>query len=222
MAAIYLTELDATELIDMPLAIEAVATAFGHLAAGEAEMCRASAPRPGHYLAQHDRRGGLPGLCGLEMPSTTRAAARFHVGLYEQATGNLVVAIEADQLGRLRTGALRPAWPCGYGARRCGELGLFGTGRGRTQLAAAAAVLPLAAHSSTAGMKSSGAAVSAAMQSRLSIEVVPVDRPQEAAEDLPIVITATGSATPVFDGGWLAESGCAGANGAHAPRASRN
>jgi ornithine cyclodeaminase/alanine dehydrogenase-like protein (mu-crystallin family) len=43
------------------------------------------------------------------------------------------------------------------------------------------------------------------MSRQLGIEVRPVDRPQEAAEDLPIVITATASQKPVFDGHCLAE-----------------
>ena len=43
------------------------------------------------------------------------------------------------------------------------------------------------------------------MSARLGIEVRPVDRPQDAAEDLPIVVTATTSREPVFDGTWLAE-----------------
>jgi ornithine cyclodeaminase/alanine dehydrogenase-like protein (mu-crystallin family) len=43
------------------------------------------------------------------------------------------------------------------------------------------------------------------MSARLGIDVRPVDRPQEAAEDLPIVVTATTSRQPVFDGHWLAE-----------------
>jgi ornithine cyclodeaminase/alanine dehydrogenase-like protein (mu-crystallin family) len=43
------------------------------------------------------------------------------------------------------------------------------------------------------------------MSARLGVDVRPVDRPQEAAEDLPIVVTATSSPTPVFDGRDLAE-----------------
>jgi ornithine cyclodeaminase/alanine dehydrogenase-like protein (mu-crystallin family) len=43
------------------------------------------------------------------------------------------------------------------------------------------------------------------MSQQLGFEVRPVDRPQEAAEDLPIVVTATTSREPVFDGSWLAE-----------------
>ena len=72
-------------------------------------QCRECAPRPRpgarHHLAQHDRRGRLPRLRRLEVLYDNRAAARFHVALYDQTTGALVALIEADQLGRLRTGA---------------------------------------------------------------------------------------------------------------------
>jgi len=43
------------------------------------------------------------------------------------------------------------------------------------------------------------------MSAQLGIEVRPVDRPQDAAEELPIVVTATTSREPVFDGNCLAE-----------------
>jgi ornithine cyclodeaminase/alanine dehydrogenase-like protein (mu-crystallin family) len=43
------------------------------------------------------------------------------------------------------------------------------------------------------------------MSAELRIEVVPVDRPSEAVEDLPIVVTATSSTQPVFDGTALSE-----------------
>ena len=43
------------------------------------------------------------------------------------------------------------------------------------------------------------------MSAKLDIEITPVDRPREAADDLPIVVTATNSSSPVFDGNDLAE-----------------
>src|SRR3569623_660833 len=53
------------------------------------------------------------------------------------------------------------------------------------------------------------------MSAQLSIEGTPVDRPQEAAEDLPIVVTATTSAEPVFYGSWLAEGAFVAAVGSN-------
>ena len=47
---------------------------------------------------------------------------------------------------------------------------------------------------------------------------MPVDRPQEAAEDLPIVVTATTSSVPVFDGNDLAEGTLVCAVGSNWPR----
>ena len=97
------------------------------------------------------------------------------------------------------------------------ELGLFGVGRqGETQLAAAAAVLPLKRAFVYSRSEQRRAAFAEKMGAQLSLEVVPVDRPQEAAEDLPIVITATTSATPVFDGSWLSEGTVVCAVGANA------
>ena len=43
------------------------------------------------------------------------------------------------------------------------------------------------------------------MAAKLDIDVTPVDRPQDAAQELPIVVTATTSAVPVFDGNDLSE-----------------
>jgi ornithine cyclodeaminase/alanine dehydrogenase-like protein (mu-crystallin family) len=41
------------------------------------------------------------------------------------------------------------------------------------------------------------------MSEQLDMEVVPVTEPRQAVESLPIVITATTSRVPVFDGQWL-------------------
>ncbi len=45
------------------------------------------------------------GYVGWKTYTTTGAKAQFHVGLSEIATGKLVVLIQADYLGQLRTGA---------------------------------------------------------------------------------------------------------------------
>ena len=113
MAAIYLTEADVTELIDMPLAIEAVATAFGHLAVGDAEnVPRVRARAPGIVLHSMIAAAGYLGYVGWKCYTTTRTAARFHVGLYDQTTGSMVALIEADQFGRC-VPAPRQVSPCG-------------------------------------------------------------------------------------------------------------
>ena len=44
------------------------------------------------------------------------------------------------------------------------------------------------------------------MSERLQIEVVPVDAPEQAVAEMPLVVTMTTSKTPVFSAQWLAES----------------
>ena len=145
MGAIYLSEADVMALVDMPMAIAAVEEAFRHLAAGDAEnVPRVRARAPGVILHSMIAAAGYLGYVGWKCYTTTRAAARFHVGLYEQSTGSLVALVEADHLGHLRTGATTGVALRLMASPEAKELGLFGSGRqAETQLAAAAAVLPL-------------------------------------------------------------------------------
>jgi ornithine cyclodeaminase/alanine dehydrogenase-like protein (mu-crystallin family) len=86
------------------------------------------------------------------------------------------------------------------------EVGLFGTGhQAETQLAAVAAVRPLKRAFVYSRHEQHRTEFAERMSAQLNLEVLPVDRPQEAAEELSIVITATTSKEPVFDGNWLAE-----------------
>ncbi len=129
----------------------------------------------------------------------------------------LVALIEADQLGRLRTGATTGVALRSMASPEAHELGLFGVGRqAETQLLAAAAVLPLHRAFVYSRSEERRTLFAEKMQAHLGLEIISVDRPQEAAEDLPIVITATSSSTPVFDGATLAEGAVVCAVGANA------
>ncbi|HEY4312416.1 MAG TPA: ornithine cyclodeaminase family protein [Pirellulales bacterium] len=218
MSALYLTEADVTALIDMPGTIAVVEEAFRHLAVGEAEnIPRVRTRARGIILHAMIASAGYLGYVGWKCYTTTRDAARFHVGLYDQTTGQMVALIEADQLGRLRTGATTGVALRAMAPAESHELGLFGVGRqAETQVAAAAAVLPLRRAFIYSRSEERRTLFAEKMQMQLGIEVIPVDRPQEAAEDLPIVITATTSSTPVFDGATLAEGTIVCAVGANA------
>ncbi len=206
MAALYLTEADVEGLLSIDLAIEVCEEAFRRLAAGEAENIPRSRVRAsGTILHCMSAAASYLGLVGWKSYTTTRQGARFHVGLYD-LSGSLVALIEADRLGQLRTGATTGVAVEYMADPEATEVGLFGAGwQAQSQLAAAAAARPIKVayvYSRTEKTRNDFAQL---MSSRLAIEVRPVDRPQEAAEELPIVITATSSREPVFDGSWLAE-----------------
>jgi ornithine cyclodeaminase/alanine dehydrogenase-like protein (mu-crystallin family) len=207
MSAIYLTEVDVQQLIDMPTAIEAVREAFEQLAAGGADnVPRVRARAPGVVLHSLSATAEYMGVVGWKIYTTTRGGASFLVGLHDAATGRCEALIEADRLGQLRTGATTGVAVEWLANPRASEVGVFGSGRqARTQLEAVARVRPLSMAYVYSRSAENRQKFADEMSARLRIEVRPVDRPQEAAEELPIVVTATSSATPVFDGQCLAE-----------------
>ena len=206
MPAIYLTEADVERLLDIKTTIAVCEEAFRALADGNAEnVPRARAQAPGIILHSMSAAAAYLGMVGWKSYTTTRKGARFHVGLYDQS-GAMVALIEADKLGQLRTGATTGVAVGWMADPTASEVGLFGTGwQAQSQLAAVAAVRPIKVAYVYSRNEEKREKFAELMTKELDIEVRPVDRPQEAAEDLPIVVTATTSREQVFDGNWLAE-----------------
>jgi len=206
MAATYLTEADVARLLDMKTTIAVCEDAFRGLAEGQAEnIPRARAQAPGIILHSMSASAGYLGIVGWKNYTTTRNGARFHVGLYD-ATGAMIALVEADKLGQLRTGATTGVAVGWMADPTASEVGLFGTGwQAQSQLAAVVAVRPIKVAYVYSRNEEKRGKFADLMTKELGIDVRPVDRPQEAAEELPIVVTATTSREPVFDGNWLAE-----------------
>jgi ornithine cyclodeaminase/alanine dehydrogenase-like protein (mu-crystallin family) len=206
MPAIYLTEADVGRLLDIDLAIEACEEAFRRLAAGEAEhIPRARVKAPGVVLHSMSAAAGYLNLVGWKCYTTSKTGARFLLGLYDTA-GALLALVEADLLGQLRTGATTGVAVELMADPQAAEMGLFGAGwQAQSQLAAVARSRPIKVAYVYSRNESKRTQFADTMSARLGIEVRPVDRPQDAAEDLPIVVTATTSREPVFDGNHLAE-----------------
>jgi len=206
MGALYLTETDVEQLLDIELAIEVCEEAFRQLAAGEAEhVPRSRVKGPGVILHSMTAAAGYLGYVGWKCYTTTREGAKFLLGLYDNS-GALVALVEADRLGQLRTGATTGVAVELMAAPGASEVGLFGAGwQAESQLAAVTRARPIQVAYVYSRNESKRVAFAEKMAARLNIDVRPVDRPQEAAEEVPIVVTATTSREPVFDGTWLAE-----------------
>jgi ornithine cyclodeaminase/alanine dehydrogenase-like protein (mu-crystallin family) len=207
MSVLFINEADVDRLLDIRQAIDAVQDAFGQLAAGRAmNVPRVRAKAQGIVLHTMSAASDALGLVGVKCYTTTRQGARFHLNLYEQASGRLLAIVEAGRLGQLRTGAVTGLAASFLAPPAVAELGLFGTGlQAQTQLAAVAAVRPIKRVFVYSRKEESRVAFAEHFSAALGLEIVPVDRPQEAVQDLPIVVTATSSAVPVFDGAWLGE-----------------
>ena len=207
MSVLFISEAEVDRLLDIRQAIDAVQEVFGQLATGRAmNVPRFRAKAEGIVLHTMSAASDDLGLVGVKCYTTTRQGARFHLHLYEQASGRLLAIVEAGRLGQLRTGAATGVAVSFLAPPEVAELGLFGTGlQAQTQLAAVAAVRPIKRAFVYSRSEESREAFAEQYSAALGLEIVPVDRPQEAVEDLPLVITATSSAVPVFDGAWLSE-----------------
>lgn len=202
MPAIYLTEADVQELLDVETAIEAVETAFRQLADGKAvNVPRRRAVAPGITLHAMSAAAEYLGFVGWKAYTTTRSQARFHLGLCEAAGGALVALIEADFLGQLRTGAASGV-ATEYMARTDAKtVGLFGTGKqARTQLKAVTSVRRIDRVEVYGRDPERRAAFAEKMCEYCATQVVAAGSPEEAASEKDIVICATTSKVPVFEG----------------------
>lgn len=217
MSTLYLREAEVEQLLEMRLAIDVVEEAFRRLATGEAvNVPRERAVGAGIVLHTMSAAANYLGYSGWKAYSTTRGGAQFHVGLYDQSSGRLAALLEANRLGQVRTGATTGVAAEWMAPRDAVEIGLFGAGyQAQTQLEALCQVRPIRTVFVYSRNEERRAAFADRMSALLNLEVTPVDRPQDAAEDLPIVVTATTSREPVFDGASLAEGALVCAVGAN-------
>lgn len=206
MAVLYLTEADVASLVTMPLAIDIMAEAFARLASGEASnVPRVRAQGKGIILHSMSATADYLGLVGWKQYTTTRGGAKFLVGLHEASTGELVALLEANRLGQVRTGAVTGLAAKLLASPGTTEMGLFGTGfQAETQLTAIASALPLRKAIVNGRDESRRREFAERMSRELAIDVVPAADAKAAVENLPLVVTATSSREPVFNGDWLA------------------
>lgn len=207
MPVLYLTEDEVRGLLTMDLALAAVEAAFRKLSLDEAE----NVPRR-RCQTDHVMLHVLPasaktlGALGLKAYTVTKQGAKFYVTLFDPKHGGMAAILEADHLGRVRTGAASGVATRLLARPDAKTVGLFGTGgQARTQLEAVCKVRRVERVHVYSRDVTRRAAFAAEMAGVCGTEVVPVATPEEAARGLDIVITATASREPVLKGEWLAD-----------------
>ncbi|MDX6409640.1 MAG: hypothetical protein QOE13_2711 [Gaiellaceae bacterium] len=210
---LFLSEEEVIELLDPPGAVEAVEGSFRRMAGGAVEI----APR--RRLRLHEGRLADMAASDLELGyacvkayAATGDGAAFVVALFAVDRPELVALIEADQLGRLRTGAAS-AVAAKYLARDgATSLGVIGCGsQAATQVACIRAAVPtidrVVAYCRTESKL-------LAFCKRVGAQ--PAESNREAAEQ-DIVVTITTSHDPVLRGEWLQPGAVVCAAGANNP-----
>ncbi len=220
MTCRFYREQEVAALLDMASVIEVVEESFRQLATGGAEnVPRRRARAPGFALHGMHASAEYLGMAGWKQYSTTREKACFHVGLYDIASGELSAIIEADHLGQMRTAAASAVGARYLANKPVSQMGLFGTGwQAEGQLAAMATEFPLERVFVYSRSEEKRQVFAERMQEAWKVEVIPVHDPREAVEDLPLIVTATTSKYPVFDGNLLAEGALVCAMGSNWPQ----
>ena len=208
---LYLNESDTASLLTPADAVEAIEECFRRMARGVVD----NAPRRRLQLeegsladmAASDRELGL---AGGKLYTATPAGATFVVCLFDAMKSELLAVIEADGLGRLRTGAAS-AVAARYLARTDARtLGVLGCGhQAETQVACIRAAMPsierVVAYCRTPERLAS-------FCERIGAEAGESHR-DAGAQD--IVVTITSSRDPVLRGEWLAPGALVVAAGAN-------
>ena len=218
--ALLLTEQDVRTLLTMPMALEAVEEVFRRLAEGTAELHprrRLQLPERSflHYMAAAD---SVSGYAGLKMYTSLRGDVHFLVPLFEGKSGMLVALLEADHLGRIRTGAASGVATKYMARDDARTVGIIGTGRqARTQLEGVCAVRKIEHVRAFSRIAERRAEFAQEMGKKLGVSVEDVGSAELAVRDAEIVITATNSASPVVHGAWLLPGAHVNAIGANFP-----
>lgn len=201
---LVLREQDVAQLVGISEALEAVERSFRERAAGTAQLIpRARAVMPHGTL--HLMGGALvgEGVCGLKTYTATEHGARFLVVLSSVETGELLALVEADLLGRLRTGAASGVATRYLARADAHTLGVYGAGgQALTQIQAVCAVRPIERVLVTARNQERLRAFCTELERELQRPVEPASA-QRTAEAADVIVTITTSREPVLEGEWL-------------------
>lgn len=207
MPVLLLTEEDVRQLLTMDMALEAVEEALRGMALDEAQnMPRVRCQTDHVMLHVMSAAAKTLGVIGCKAYTTGRKGSHFHVALYDGKNGILLALLQADYLGQMRTGAASGVATQYMAGPEAQEVGLFGSGKqARTQLLAVCKVRKIRRVQVYSPNEERRRKFARDLSDLCQCEVEPVPRPEMAAEDKDIIITATTSREPVFNGHWIAE-----------------
>lgn len=229
---IWLHAQEIEALLTMDDAIAAVEEGFRQLALGDVLLPQ----RVGVSLARYSGLGaampayvgGAIDCLGLKLvtlyPNNPDrhglAAIQATLLLLDPRTGQLLAVMDAAALTALRTGAASGVATRYLARVDATTAAIFGAGvQGRAQLAAICAVRPIRQVWVLDRRPAAAAAFAAEMSGRLGLKIEPTEDVQAAVAAAHIIVTATTSHEPLFDGRWLRPGVHINGVGSHSPAA---
>jgi alanine dehydrogenase len=145
---------------------------------------------------------------GFKAYTSGPAGTQFHVYLFDSKQGGLAAILEADYLGRMRTGAASGVATKKLARPDAAIVGLIGTGgQAATQLEAVCKVRTITEARVAGRDAAKTAAFVEVMKAMCNVNVVAAESAEAAVRGADIVVTATTSREPVLKGEWLSP-GC--------------
>jgi alanine dehydrogenase len=215
--ALYLSEADVEQLLDMQTAIALVEEAFARLGRGRAtNQPRRRARTPNGVLHVMFAADPDHGVLGLKAYTSFPGGTRFHVLLYSAEDGSLRALIEAGRLGQMRTGAASGVATRHLARADASVAAVIGSGyQAGAQVEALCLVRDLREIRCFSRTPDRLRRFCDETSARIGATVAPAASAQSAVQGADIVTTITSSSAPVIKGEWLA-------NGAHVNAAGSN
>ncbi len=208
MGVLLLTEDDVRRLLTMEMALEAVGQGMRKMGLDEAQNVPRSRVQTDHSMLHTMAASAKSlGVMGAKVYAPSRKGpTRFHVSLFDGKTVALLCLMQAEHLGQMRTGAASGVATKYMARPDASEVGIYGSGKqARTQLLAICKVRNIRQVHVYSPNEERRRQFAADMSEKCQTEVVATSRPERAAENKDIVVTATNSREPVLNGQWLAQ-----------------
>jgi alanine dehydrogenase len=229
---LWLTRSDVGSVLSMADAIDAVADSFRLLSAGQSVLpLRTNMPVSSHngsLLAMPAYVGGSIDGLGVKLitfygdnpKNYNRPAIQGNFVLFDPADGRLLAVMEAGLMTAIRTGASGGVAVRHLARPDAAIVTIFGSGvQAPHQLEAVICERPIEQVWVVSRNAQNGQRFAAEMAERFGIPVQSTGDVERAVRAADILITATSSHTPLFDGDWLRPGCHITAVGSHLPGA---
>ena len=205
---LIIREEEVTRLLTMQDTLDAVEGSFR----SQGEGTSINRPRRRFHIPGRGNMQLMSGVCyyrdamGLKVYTSFRTGTRFMVLLFSAETGDLLSIVQADNLGRMRTGAASGVATKYLAKEGASTVGMIGSGgQAATQLEAVCAVRNINQARVFSRRPEPLAAFCTTMSEKLGIDVSPAPSPEEAVTGADVIVTITNARDPVVKGEWVSE-----------------
>ena len=205
---LIIREEEVTRLLTMQDTLDAVEGSFR----SQGEGTSINRPRRRFHIPGRGNMQLMSGVCyyrdamGLKVYTSFRTGTRFMVLLFSAETGDLLSIVQADNLGRMRTGAASGVATKYLAKEGASTVGMIGSGgQAATQLEAVSAVRNIKSARVYSRRPEPLAAFCTTMSEKLRIDVSPAHSPEEAVTGADVIVTITNARDPVVKGEWVSE-----------------